>query len=115
DRGVVAISGAVGQVIVAQGVEIDAGNQLAQNGPAVGPPQGERGQRFGDVLDAGVEAESHVLEPAEVGIGGRDAEMVFGQAGDGAVVDHLPILVAPRRVDNLPYTKIGDAAGDQAV
>ena len=48
-----------------------------------------------------VEAERVLLEPAQGRIGRRPAVDVLLQARDGPVVDHLALLVAPRRVDDL--------------
>ena len=72
--------------------------------------QGKRGQRVRYVLHSGVETDRVVLEPAQVGLGRRHAELALAEARDGAVVQHLAGGVAPGRVPNLSDFHVLDAA-----
>src|SRR5262249_40942285 len=74
--------------------------------------QGEGGEFLGDVFDPHVHVQTVLAKPAQAGIGGRPAVLVFFQASDGAVVDHLALLVAPATVNHLPHADLGDVAGD---
>ena len=75
----------------------------------------ERREVFGNVGNLHVEAESILLEPAETRIGGGPAIVVFGEAGDGAVVDDFAFGIAPAAVDDLIDGDFIDVAGDDAI
>ena len=75
----------------------------------------KRGCFFGDVFDVYVQAESVLLEPAEAGVGGGPAVVVFAEARDGAVVDDFAFGIAPAAVDDLVDCDLINVAGDDAV
>ncbi len=56
-----------------------------------------------------------MLEPAQAGVGGGPAIIVFAEAGDGAVVDDVALRIAPAAVDDLVDRNFVDVAGDDAV
>src|SRR5205814_5422749 len=60
--------------------------------------QRERGDLLRDVLDANVEADGILREPPQAWIRCRPPERLLGGARHRTVVDHLAVLVAPRRV-----------------
>lgn len=62
-----------------------------------------------------VQAKRVLPEPAEAGIGGGPAVVVFAEPGDGAVVDDLAFGIAPAAVDDLVHGDLVDVAGDDAV
>ena len=70
---------------------------------------------FGNVFHGYVEAESVLLEPAEAGIGGGPAIVVFTETGDGAIVDDLAFGVAPAAVDDLVDGDFIDVARDDPI
>ncbi len=109
------VDGAVGEMEVGQFGEIDAADDLLQDGPAARPLNGQRRQIVADVDHLSVEAIADVLEPAAAGIGRGDAEMVGVQSRHGAVVDDLAVGVAPGGVIDLADFLFGDIAGDDPI
>ena len=79
------------------------------------PLQRERRDFLGNVFDLDIHAQGVLAEPAQAGVGGGPAVGVFVEARDGAVVDHLALLVAPAAVDHLAHADLVDVAGDDAV
>ena len=55
------------------------------------------------------------VEPAKGGVGRSPAELLLADPGDGAVVEHLPILVAPARVDDRIPADLRRVARDDPV
>ena len=80
-----------------------------------GTLQSESGDLFGNVFDVDVEGKGVLLKPAEAGVGGGPAIVVFAEAGDGAVVDHFAIWVAPAAVNHLIDGDFVDVARNDAV
>ena len=77
-----------------------------EDGPREWPLQGERGDALGlTSAMSTVEPVRVEMEPAVLGIGGGQADHLapvrVTEAVDGAVVDDLAVLVAPRRVEHL--------------
>ena len=64
--------------------------EIAEDGARRGALQRERGERFRQILDLHIEPARVVLEPAQVGLGGGDAESLLAVACDGAVVELGP-------------------------
>src|SRR6185436_20572667 len=62
------------------------------------PLQGDGRELLGHVDDVYVEPGRVQREPPVAGVGRRPEELLLSPAGDGPVVDHLAVLVAPRRV-----------------
>ena len=89
--------------------------RLLQDLPREPALQREPGGLIADVLDVGVEAGRVHAEPAFARIGGGDPVGVLGQPSDRAVVDHLAVLVAPRRVEDLVDLEPRDVSGHHAV
>ena len=89
--------------------------RLLQDLPREPALEREPGGLIADVLDLGVEARRVHPEPPFGWVGGGDPVGVLGQPGDRAVVDHLAVLVAPRRVEDLVDLEPGDVSGHHAV
>ena len=64
---------------------------------------------------AHVETDGVLREPAQVRIGGGPAVRVLRQPRHRPVVDHLAVLVAPRRVVDLPDGELRRVARDDAI
>ncbi len=79
------------------------------------PLQRQGGHALAHVLDRGVQAARVFEQPAQVGVGRRPPEAGVGQARHRAVVDHLAVVVAPRRVVDLPDGHLRGITRDDAV
>ena len=86
-----------------------------EDGPAARPLERDGGEALADVLDLDVEPARVHRQPAVLGIRRGPAEAILGQAMDGAVVDDLAVLVAPRRVVDGAVPELGRVAGDDPV
>ena len=97
-----------------QAADVGVGHRVEQ---AAGrrPLQRERGHLLRDVLDVDVQADGVLREPAQAGIGRGPAERVLGQPRHRSVVDHLAVLVAPRRVVDLADGELRRVARDDAI
>jgi len=80
-----------------------------------GTLQSEGGDLFGNVFDEDIEGEGVLLKPAEAGVGGGPAIVVFAEASNGAVVDDFSIGVAPAAVNHLIDRDFVDVARNDAV
>ena len=79
------------------------------------PLQRERRDLLRDVLDGHVEAGGVLPEPAQARIRRRPAERLLRQPRHRPVVDHLAVLVAPRRVEDLADRHLRHVAGDEPI
>src|SRR4029077_1773432 len=77
--------------------------------------EGKRRDLVGDVFDGDIEPQGVLMEPAEAGVGGGPTVGVLVEAGDGAIVNHFALLVAPAAIDYLAGGDFVDVAGDDAV
>ena len=77
--------------------------------------QRKGGDTVRDVADVDLQADGVVLQPAQVGFGGRHAEELLVEASDGAIVDHLAGVIAPGRIEHLADTRLEHVAGDDEV
>src|SRR5215469_3178411 len=80
-----------------------------------GALQGEGSHLLRNVFDLYVHIQAVLTEPAQAGVGGGPAIDVFLETRNRAVVDHLPFLIAPAAVNNLPDFDLIDVACDHAV
>jgi len=96
----------VGNIRARDGMEQSSGSWSLES---------ERGGFLRNVVNVDVEAESILPEPAEAGIGGGPAVVIFAEAGDGAVVNDLAFGIAPAAVDDLIQRNLIDVAGDDAI
>jgi hypothetical protein len=99
---------------VAQVVEGLARGRL-EDRPRVRALERDRGRPLGDVVDRDVEAGGVHPQPAELRIRRGPAERAVIEGVDGPVVDHLAVLVAPRRVDHSTGAELRRVAGDHAI
>ena len=83
--------------------------------PEVGPCSASAATLFGNVLDLHIHVQAVLPEPAQAGVGGGPAIVVFFQPRDRAVVDDLALLVAPAAINHLSDFHFVDVAGDDAV
>ena len=113
------INGHAGDFAVSHAEIFQAGNVGIGDGVqqfATGRPlQGERRDLLGDVFDVYVKPEGILLEPAETGIGGGPAIVIFAEPGDGAVVNDFAFLIAPAAIDDLSDRNLVDVATDDAI
>ena len=70
---------------------------------------------LGHVLDRHVEAGGVLPEPAKLRVRGGPAERAVVEVMDRPVVDHLAVLVAPRRVVDLAWLQLRRVAGDDPI
>ena len=77
--------------------------------------QGQRRHPLGDIFDIHRHAQGVLAKPAQAGVGGGPAIKIFRQAGDGAIVNHLALLIAPAAVDHLADLHFVDIARDHAI
>ena len=103
-----------GEAVVLEALQIGR-RQLLEDRSRARPLQGQGRRRRGHVLDLHVEARGVEVQPAEVRVGGGEAERLLAEARDGAVVDHLAGRVAPGGIEHLAHLGPGDVARDDAV
>ena len=60
--------------------------------------------------DRDLHADCVHVEPAQGRLGGGETEALLAEAGHGAVVEQLALVVAPARVVDLPDGELGDVA-----
>ena len=95
-----------GNVGVRHGVQQFAGG---------GTLQRESRSFLGNVLNLHIQAKGVLPEPAQAGIGGGPAVVVFAEARDGAVVNDLAVGIAPAAVNDLIDGHLVDVAGDDTI
>ncbi len=99
---------------VLEAIDVGAGRR-AQQLRRGRPLERERRRLLRDVLDGHVEAGRVLPEPAQARIRRRPAERLLRQPRDRPVVNHLAVLVAPRRVEDLPDRHLRHVAGDDPI
>ena len=77
--------------------------------------QAQRRDLVGDLGDLDVQAHRVHRQPAQRRLGRGHAEALLGQARDGAVVEHLALVVAPAGVVDLPHRHLEHVAGRDPV
>src|SRR5439155_14880731 len=87
----------------------------AQHAAGHRPLERQRGDSFRNIFDLYVEGQRVLLEPAQAGIRGGPAILVFAEARDGAVVDDFTFGITPAAGNDLIDRDFVDIACDYAV
>src|SRR5688572_8076051 len=114
DRELGAGKGVVADLEGLQVLHAGAADRL-QHGAARRPLQREAGDVVRVLDDGDVESEGRARQPVELALLRAEPVDALAQVEDGAVVDHLAVVVAPDAVADLAGLDLGDIARDEAV